>query len=786
MGRTVKTRRASTRRAKPPSAPSVAPTAAPAEPVAPAVLPESGDATQVAYKISIRYEVGSELRDFGFTTNDRELYPVAEDWTYIVANRRRITAESRDTLAGQIFERFAQLANVDGSETLRRHVGGMARADYVEIELPSRDDDVGWVARAFPWEAAIALLTKPERGEHVVTILRHLNRAAQTGSSHDTPSTLLAIRSGPGKLGELFELDAECRLVVDALPHLKAPAGLDHPVLAEPDYERLKSAVTKGSPSVVHLAAVDPQTLLWNKLATPEVLEGIVMRGETVPYDAVGPKRLAEALTAGTVHPHLVAVSTCFSAARVAPMIVAHGARHAIGFQDLITDADAALFFGAFYRLWGGDAANIRQAFRQAHVQCQRQSGQQPSSAVLWSDRSLLRPGEAGDATKRPRTRAISIAKASDLKVHVEPMRNLNYSLLHNNRDVFEKLFVDKPCVGELPPLRVDVALEAGTAACRCRFSQALPIEAIAVPLAERVRLPLVADLLRRCSESLRTNLNLKIECGDTLVCENTYRVTILPADEWRDDGKDHCWLPSFVLPRDPAVLRLVTAAQRYLRTLLDDCGAGFDGYQRVSQDQSNAPDIVDPQVQAIWAALQYDLPLAYINPPPAYTSLSQRLRSPTQIFEGRAATCIDLALLFASCLEFVGIYPAIFLVTGHAFPGYWRSASAWGEMLEFRKRTGSPSDMPQLPGGVGLAATRGQGEGWMLTAANLRELLSFVQAGFLVPFESTHVTHNRGFFEALEVGPSLLHPESFDAMIDIQLARADQVTPLPLVNGGP
>lgn len=740
--------------------------------------PSPNEASGAPYTITVRYRDFDKVEEISFKTSDLDFYPVADDWTYIVANRRRITPDSRDALSGQLFESFQKFASADGIEDLRRHVKGMARADYVEVSIPAPSEAVGWVARAFPWESAIALLTKPERGDHLVTVLRHFERRLRT-PSYDAPSTLMVVRSGPGKLGSMFELSSECQLVTDALSALKPPMGMTSVRLDEPDYNQLAATVASASPSVIHLAGVDPQSLEWYKLAEPSVPEGFVLRGSQTVYEAIDPERFATALSGGETKPHLVAVSTCFSASRVAPMLVANGVRHAIGFQDVITDSDAALFFGAFYRVWNNGESKIHVAFRQALLQCVRQSGKQTSSAVLWSDRSLLTAAPRTErSSRKSRTRN---AKPSDLKVHVEPVSNLNYSLLHNNRDVFSKLFVDKPHVGELPPLQVEVALEAGDTKCRCRFAQAVPVEAITIPLVERVRLPLVAELLRRCTESLRTNLTLRIDCGDTLVCEETFRVTILPADEWRDDGKDHCWLPSFVLPRDPAVLRLVTAAQRYLRTLLDDCGAAFDGYQRVNEGQAHATDVVDPQVQAIWAALQHELPLAYINPPPAYTSQSQRLRSPTQIFEGRAATCIDLALLFASCLEFVGIYPAIFLVTGHAFPGYWRSASAWGEMLEFRKSSGTERTTSAA---VGLSVARGQGEGWMLTAANLPELLSFVQSGMLVPFESTHVTRSRGFFDAVDMGPSLLHPSSFDAMIDVQLARAEQVTPLPLVNG--
>jgi hypothetical protein len=225
----------------------------------------------------------------------------------------------------------------------------------------------------------------------------------------------------------------------------------------------------------------------------------------------------------------------------------------------------------------------------------------------------------------------------------------------------------------------------------------------------------------------------------------------------------------------------VIDAAQRYLRTLLDDCSAGFDGYQQLFHDDSNAADVVDPQVLAIWAALQHDLPVNYINPPPSYTSQSQRLRSPSEVFRGHAATCIDLALLFASCLEFVGIYPVVFLIAGHAFPGYWRSDKAWWRMKQFRfgdaARPAEPATMPRP-----AAISSGQSEGWMFDGVdNLVELLRYVQDGTLVPFESTFVAAQRGFFQSLEEASGRLHPDTFDAMIDIQSARAASVTPLPV-----
>jgi hypothetical protein len=664
------------------------------------------------------------------------------------------------------------------------------------VSIPYTREAEGWAARLFPWENALALLTRPLREEAApFTVVRHL-AGKRIRLADRRPGSLLVVRSGPGEIGSRYELERECQMVVETLrPAL--PGGGDH-ILQEPDRVALGKEIKARAPAILHLSGVDPYALetLGILQADPENTDGFVLRKADGVFDLVNPSELAPILTAGTPQPLLVAVTSCFSASRIAALSVAHGARHAIGFLDTLTDADAMLFFGAFYRAWARDW-DIMAAFVKARADWVAQASTQNTGVVLWSRHSLIAAeAEAGPRAVRaagaPKVAATQVlATVADLKLHVglipdsgpggaRGSTSLNYSLLHNDRTPFKTFFIEKPLPGRLPPLQIEVALEVGDEFCRCRFSEELPDTEASIELAPRIRLPLVAGLLRQCTESLRTNLYIKVVCGGRLLRESSERVTVLPADEWRDDGEDHRWLPSFVLPRDPAVLKVIDAAQRYLRTLLDDCSAGFDGYQRLFHDDSNAADVVDPQVQAIWAALQHDLPVNYINPPPSYTSQSQRLRSPSEVFRGRAATCIDLALLFASCLEFVGIYPVVFLISGHAFPGYWRSDKAWWRMKQFHFDDTRPAE--SVPAERPAAITSGQSEGWMFDGVdNLVELLRYVQDGTLVPFESTFVAAQRGFFQSLEEGSGRLHPDTFDAMIDVQSARAASVTPLPL-----
>jgi hypothetical protein len=771
------------------------------------------------YILILRYVSGTREEEIELEVDDRTFYPFVQKWRYVVANRRRITRATRDSLSENILSWIRELTDTDET-AMQERIKQMAAAGLVEVKIPYTKENVGWSARLFPWESALWLLTSPYRSETSdFTVVRHLECTPDTPFDKQ-PVTALVVRSGPGELGSIFELTREVQMVAGALAdHMKIA------VLTDPDRGELKASVTKESPSIVHLAGVDPYALEATKLAkvSPDEADGFVLRGLSKGYDCVSPAAMAEIVNSGAKKPLLVAISSCFGAPRVGALATALGAQHAIGFLDMTTDAEAMLFFSVFYRIWSRDW-NILDAFRQARREWMGLQTDQPtqrSGVVLWSRKSLVqlpapKQADSTEVSTTAETQVTSpvgetapnveeVATPHDLQLHIalvpdkvsvlghrdQRSTSLNYSLLHNDRSPFSIFTVEKFKAGKLPPLQVEVALEVGNEVCRCRFSEQLPEGPTIKNLLPSIRLPLVAGLLRQCSESLRTNLYVRIECDGKLLRESSDRVTVLPADEWRDDGEDHRWLPSFVLPRDPAVLRIVTCAQRYLRTLLDDCDAGFKGYQDLADDDSNAADIVDSQVQAIWAALQHELPLSYINPPPSYTSQSQRLRTPSEIFKGNAATCIDLALLFASCLEFVGIFAAVFLISGHAFPGYWRSDKVWWNMKKFRfEKTAQPSaaDSDEEWRNIRVreqsAVTQVQSEGWMFAGVdNLAELMSYVQSGALVPFESTYVALRRSFVDALEQGSSNLHPQTFDAMVDIQSARSEQVTPLPLLD---
>jgi hypothetical protein len=152
-------------------------------------------------------------------------------------------------------------------------------------------------------------------------------------------------------------------------------------------------------------------------------------------------------------------------------------------------------------------------------------------------------------------------------------------------------------------------------------------------------------------------------------------------------------------------------------------------------------------------------------------------LRTPSDIVNGRRGTCIDLALMFAACLEYIGIYPVIFLLRDHAFPGYWRSEAGYAELDKVSVNETSASVQPD-----------GELGSWMFPASCYPAFIKLIQAGLLSPIETVQLTQRSSFSTAVDEGlQNLRSRRNFQSLYDVQRARRNKppVTPLPLCTFG-
>ncbi len=741
---------------------------------------------------SARYDV--VLREGGGTTltaevEDRALYPRALAWNRLLSSDRgRMLDQDKELAAWRKSAHGAimDLAEAGGVSRVKAasFIKAAAKSGVVQVEMAWRREDAGWAARVFPWEALLALATKEERNRlrrEDFIVVRVLTGGAQRKVAAGTPA--FAVSEGAEMAG--YDTRTE-RAAIEAA--LRSPLQ----TLGAKSVTELAAEVRTKQPAVVHL--------VLNSAERGAVISAKDLKRPEAELTELT-DRVAQAVAAHGAQ--IVVFSSCYTGRRLAPLAVAHGARIAIGFHGEVMDASVPVFFGAFYRAWQQDMG-VLGALR-AGLEANKSQADPAAlgTVTVWSAASLL--AEGFGKKKAPETAGEfqgtgdgGLPKPADIRAALPVICDLeealNYSVLHNSRGgLFKAFTITKIMEGAMDDVEVIVRLDTGLdRPAECHFFVSLPKEADRQQdLAAGVTLPLGSQLLRQRGESLLGTVEISVKCGAVPVFHRLKSIKLLPCDEWRDDVTGRHFLPSFVFPRDPAVREILSAAQPFLRALCDQPQAGFDGYQ--CGFDSDPDEAVTWQARAIWAALQYAIRLDYVNPPPAYTNASQRIRTPEEILRARRGTCIELALLLASCWEHVGIFPVLFLTSGHAFAGYWMSETARSGFIEsLTKPPAHASGDAEASGAGALGGTREHktAEPWMFAEEHhLTAIRLAVREGLLTPVEGTFIPLQRSYTDAVTESRRLLEDlrgtEEFDGMIDVQSARERGVTPLAIIAQG-
>lgn len=719
----------------------------------------------------------------------RLLQKLAMRWSYTVRNRNRWSGDPHAT-AGLQHRAGEDLRSLGIGEADIAHI---ATTRHVQVTIPYEEESKGWEARVFPWEFVLSAAVKNASRTWKTLVTRHLERQTDrrpTGFQGD-PKTLV-VTSTPGQLSGHYSFEGEVALIRANLANgSEEPdkAGFRH--LTDPTVAELQEAISDMRPDLIHLTGMDAYEghevlAARHEAYDAERRDGFWLLGEDGQAQVVDATAMGTLINCADTAPSLVVYNVYNSASRLAAMAIAGGAGAAIGFQDEIDDALAETFFDSFYRNWcltgyDGLANAFGRAFREARRFPAPLRG---SGMVLWHSESVI-DSPTPKAT-RSRPEQIRLTQDDDVSqlvtVEFSLPESLNYSMLHNEQPLFTSFRIIKNRSGPMTRVRVLIQLQVGTE--RFEFRTQIELEGTSTRLEDTIRIPLTWKYVEDLEESVLSAVYVEVSIEGRTAFEDTRTICLQPVQEWIDSGDHRDWLPSFILPRDPQVSSLVRRAQDILSALADSAAVGFDGYQseeRLGFDASGPA--VDLQVRAIWAALSFEREIGYINPPPSYAPRSQRLRTPTEIIEDRLGTCIDLTLLLAACLEYVDIFPTIFLVPGHAFCGYWRSHAAWSD---FQTACHAPYDLDQLvDGGASQAGRPGSVHGsrnWVLTGPDVhREVLAAVQNELLVPIEATALTLSEGFDSAIGLGHENLEDANSLHTIDVLIARqGSNVTPLP------
>ena len=842
----------------------------------------------------------------------RDLVNLAHNWDFRMRNRSRwITNEAARSDMERLSRQDLAGIGLTDAALLR-----LAQADVVEVfhEISVTVDERatqfwrftdllirptwGWFTpvlerklRKIPWEALLNEAAQKYRSGRRLVVYRRVTAKPKASISTATaakpaekeksekvakregPLKALFVQTAPGPLAPLVDFSMEVRAVECYLNGVEWQQVPAHPTLKE-----LEGLIAFHRPAIVHISGFDGFQGFreLRELAEQEneegepaggesseakAREGVYFRSETGQPALITPERLARAVCAKGHEPLLVTFNLYNSSARMAAAAVDEGAAAAIGFQDVIDDTIAEIFFASLFRLWSVDQkTSLLGAFSKAIIELVSAPDEsllgrklRGSGINLWTRHALIR--DAGQSlTLEGKSKRTAVRRSSkrepekqserengskpDLDFEIEPYPSLNYSVLHNSRQqIFDVFRIYKFTRGEVNDLQIDVVLSVGGERFEFQATYHMRNRHI-LDLSEEIRVGLTSTLSRSLRESVRTTVTVCIAQLGVEQYRQTFGISLLAVDEWIDNEFSGVFLPSFVLPRDPMVPKVLGRAQGYLMAIADDVAQGFDGYQSVDAAPDDPPDVaLEPQVRAIWYALQHDYALRYINPPPTFTESSQRLRTPTDVLTEGRGTCIDLALLLAACFELIGLHPVVFLLTGHAFAGYWTDETRRRDFCRGRVVTDTKSHRALLavPGaidavtqsapaaladqsslispsgnfsvqwkeqweaavelqGAELKSDAEQEGGWEISApavewkfSNIRwkEIVEAVADGALVAVEATYLTNGGSFSDACVTGAENLNDSSvFDSMMDIALAREYDVTPLPIVNG--
>ena len=216
--------------------------------------------------------------------------------------------------------------------------------------------------------------------------------------------------------------------------------------------------------------------------------------------------------------------------------------------------------------------------------------------------------------------------------------------------------------------------------------------------------------------------------------------ITVLPANFWGGESRQPELLAAFVKPNGAYVDSLVRQVAEIMEA--NGYGRAADGYQ------SNTRERPYFMAAALWQVVVAQR-IAYVSPPPSFAHRGQMIRLASDISNRRNGACLDLSVLFASCLELVGLNTVIALTEGHAFVGVWLIDSSFP----------------------------------LLTNDDPMDLRKRVDAKDMVLFESTMVTSsNATFLQACDQGRAWIDEdkeEEFVYAIDIKQARNRQIKPL-------
>jgi very-short-patch-repair endonuclease len=326
------------------------------------------------------------------------------------------------------------------------------------------------------------------------------------------------------------------------------------------------------------------------------------------------------------------------------------------------------------------------------------------------------------------------------IAIEIESDTTLGYASIQNSVPVIRSLRLTNHGEGALEGLEVLITCNPGFAqGVKLQFDRLASGETRRItPIELQPDHSYLADLL----ESVNASITVSVLAGSTEISTKSQSIQVLAYDQWAGTRALPELLAAFCMPNNPAIDLLIGKASKLLRSQYNELS--MNGYQ------SKSRDVVWKQVSAIYSTIAAEN-LQYAEPPASFGTDGQKIRTADRILEGRIATCLDLTMLFCSCIEQAGLRPVVLFKEGHAWVGVWLHSACFPDPL----------------------------------LDDIQAVRKRIDSGEFLAFETTgiaqHHTRRLSLRIALERGQEhLQEKDTFRYAIDIHRAREVQIKPLP------
>lgn len=247
----------------------------------------------------------------------------------------------------------------------------------------------------------------------------------------------------------------------------------------------------------------------------------------------------------------------------------------------------------------------------------------------------------------------ISIALAFDY------LEEINYALVQSKMNICNWCIIENNSDADMENIQLEIVGEYVETYVSMQFR----LDAKQRIRIQDIKLQVNTGKLLSLTEKVTSCITLRIKTAEEVLKEQSFPISFMAYNQWHGIDCYPQLLASFITPNHPCIAPIVKRASGYLLTI---SGANeFSGYFNGDKEY------VRQQIHAVYQAL-HEEGLSFILNMPSYEEKGQRIRLANEVIAEKLGNCMDLTLLFAACLEYIGLNTLLILEQGHIYLGVW------------------------------------------------------------------------------------------------------------------